>query len=167
MSDSPALLFVLIWCASVTWSDWTRRRIPNSLVAAGLGVAALGLVFQGQTLLGAPPVLSLAGALAGLLAMLPLYLSRTMAAGDVKLFAAIGALAGFWALLPVWLVASVLAGLHAVLLLSAKRLTPQYSATPALGAFARLPYGLHLAIGMACVAIRPDLVAIFTPQAFL
>lgn len=167
MSDSPALLFLLIWCAVVTWSDWTRRRIPNSLVVAGTVVAVLGLVFQGQTLLGATPALSLTGALAGLLAMLPFYLSRTMAAGDVKLFAAIGALGGFWALLPVWLLASVLGGLHALILLSARRLIPQYTATPAMGAFARLPYGVHLAIGTACVAIRPDLVAAFTPQAFL
>lgn len=167
MSDSPALLFVLSWCATVTWSDWTRRRIPNYLVAAGLGVAVLCLVFQGQTPLGATPVQSLVGALVALLTMLPLYLSRTMAAGDVKLFAAIGALAGFWALLPVWLVASVLAALHAVLLLSARRLIHQFAVTPAMGAFDRLPYGVHLAIGMACVAIRPGLVAAFTPQVFL
>ncbi len=167
MPNFPALLLVLIWCAAITWFDWNRRRIPNSLVSAGLCVAVLSLVFQGQTPLGAGPWLSLVGAGAGLLVMLPMYALRVMAAGDVKLFAAVGALFGVWALLPVWLIASLLAGLHAALWLSARHLLPQYAASPRLGAFRQLPYGIHLAAGIACVALCPGIVSALTPQAFL
>lgn len=158
-----ALSLALAWCSAIAWSDWQSRRIPNSLVAAGLTVAVLGLVFQGQTLLGASPLQSIAGAIAGLLLMLPLYATRVMAGGDVKLFAAIGALFGFWGLLPVWLISSLFAGAHALVWLSLQRLLPQYVATPAIGAFGRLPYGVHLAGGIACVALQPDLVTALTP----
>lgn len=167
MSNFPVLLVVVVWCAAIVWFDWTRRRIPNFLVAAGLCIALLGLVFQGQTPFGAKPMVSLAGAAAGLVVMLPMYALRVMAAGDVKLFAAIGALFGFWALLPVWLVASLLAGGHAVLCVTTRRLVPQHTVTPALDAFSRLPYGVHLAAGIAVVAIQPSLVMAFTPQAFV
>ena len=66
MNLSLATILVLIWCAAIVWSDWQSRRIPNSLVLAGLTVAVLGLVFQGHTLFGASPLLSFAGAVAGL-----------------------------------------------------------------------------------------------------
>jgi prepilin peptidase CpaA len=163
MNTTLATILVLLWCVAIAWSDWQRRRIPNSLVVAGLTVAVLGLVFQGQTLLGASPALSLAGAVAGLLLMLPLYATRVMAAGDVKLFAAIGAMFGFWGLLPVWLISSLFAGAHALVWITAQRLLPQYVATPALGAFGRLPYGAHLAGGIVYVALNPDLIAALTP----
>lgn len=157
------IILVFMWCAAIAWSDWQSRRIPNSLVAAGLTVAVLGLVFQGQTLFGVSPLLSLTGAIAGLLLMLPLYATRVMAGGDVKLFAAIGTLFGFWGLLPVWLVSSLFAGAHALIWISVQRLLPQYVATPALGAFGRLPYGVHLAAGIVCVALQPDLTLALTP----
>lgn len=163
MNSLLLALLVLVWCVAIAWSDWQSRRIPNSLVAAGLIVAVLGLVFQGQTLLGASPLHSLAGAVAGLLLMLPLYATRVMAAGDVKLFAAIGALFGFWGLLPVWLISSLFAGAHALVWITLQRLLPQYVATPVIGAFGRLPYGVHLAGGIACVALQPDLVTALTP----
>lgn len=163
MNTNILLPLVLVWCAAIAWSDWQRRRIPNFLVAAGLTVAVQGLVFQGQTLFGASPLLSLAGAAAGLSLMLPLYATRVMAAGDVKLFAAIGALFGFWGLLPVWLISSLFAGAHALVWISLQRLLPQYVATPVIGAFGRLPYGVHLAGGIACVALQPDLVTALTP----
>ena len=163
MPSNLLILIVLGWCIAIAWSDWQRRRIPNSLVAAGLTVAVLGLIFQGQTLFGASPLLSLAGAVAGLLLMLPLYVTRVMAAGDVKLFAAIGALFGFWGLLPVWLISSLLAGAHALAWITLQRLLPQHVATPMFGAFGRLPYGVHLAGGIAFVALQPDLVTALTP----
>lgn len=163
MNSLPLALLVFVWCVAIAWSDWQARRIPNSLVAAGLVVAVLGLVFQGQTLFGAPLLLSLAGAAVGLLLMLPLYATRVMAAGDVKLFAAIGALFGFWGLLPVWLISSLFAGAHALVWITLQRLFPQYVATPVLGAFGRLPYGVHLAGGIACVALQPDLITALTP----
>lgn len=157
------ILLTLVWCVAIAWSDWQSRRIPNSLVAVGFVVAVLGLVFQGHTLFGVTPLLSLAGAVGGLLLMLPLYATRVMAAGDVKLFAAIGALFGFWGLLPVWLVSSLFAGAHALVWITLQRLLPQHVATPMLGAFGRLPYGVHLAGGIACVALQPGLITALTP----
>lgn len=154
---------VSVWCTAIAWSDWQSRRIPNSLVAAGLIVAVLSLVFQGQTLLGASPLQSLAGAVVGLLLMLPLYATRVMAAGDVKLFAAIGALFGFWGLLPVWLISSLFSGAHALIWITLQRLLPQYATTNVVGAFGRLPYGVHLAGGVLCVALQPGLVTTLTP----
>lgn len=154
---------VLIWCVAIAWSDWQSRRIPNSLVAAGFAVALLGLVIQGHTLFGVTPLLSLAGAVGGLLLMLPMYATRVMAAGDVKLFAAIGALFGVWSLLPIWLVSSLLAGAHALVWITVQRLLPQYAETPLLGAFGRLPYGVHLAGGVACIALQPALITALTP----
>jgi len=150
--------FVLLWCAAIAWSDWQLRRIPNSLVAAGFTVALLGLVFQGQTLFGIGPSQSLFGAAIGLLVFLPLYMLKIMGAGDVKLFAAIGALCGPWGLLPVWLIASLLAGAHAFAWISAKRFIPHLSTVPVVGAFGRLPYGAHLAVGVACITLQPELM---------
>lgn len=154
--SAPLLIpVVLIWCVAVAWSDWRRRRIPNALLAAGLTSALLGLWFQGQTLFGVGPLSCLAGVLAGLLLMLPLHALGILGAGDVKLFAVIGALVGPSGLVVVWLVASLLAGLHAWLWLTAQRLMPHRVLVPAAGAFGRLPYGLHLAAGVAWIALQP------------
>jgi prepilin peptidase CpaA len=81
------LLLLLVVGAAVY--DLATRRIPNRLLLAGaLGALALQLCSAAPaSALGA----SLAGALTGLLLFLPLYCLRGMAAGDVKLLAAVGA----------------------------------------------------------------------------
>jgi prepilin peptidase CpaA len=68
--------------------DWRTRRVPNALVApiafAGVLVQALEFGLRG---LG----LAATGALIGGACLLPFYLLRGMAAGDIKLMAAAGA----------------------------------------------------------------------------
>jgi prepilin peptidase CpaA len=81
------LLLVMVVVAAGT--DLAARRIPNRLLLAGM-LSAFGL-----HLCGAAPASAVAGgiggALTGLLLFLPLYCVRGMAAGDVKLLAAVGA----------------------------------------------------------------------------
>lgn len=98
------LVLWLVVQAAVT--DLALRKIPNILVVSGL---ALALVLQ---LLAAPwpPALMhwLAGLLAGFFLLLPLYLLRGMAAGDVKLMAMVGAFVGPQAVLQVALLTYLL-----------------------------------------------------------
>jgi len=85
------LLIVLLMLAAVI--DCRTRRIPNALVICG---ALFALVYNTMH----PPlahyyyVFPLAGAMVGLLLFLPLYLMRSMGAGDVKLLAMVGAFLG-------------------------------------------------------------------------
>lgn len=68
--------------------DLRERRIPNWL---SLGGIALGVVLHSATRGGDGASLALLGALTGGLLLLPFWLLRGMAAGDVKLMAAVGA----------------------------------------------------------------------------
>lgn len=98
----PSLL-TLSLCAIAAVTDVRTGRIPNRLVAWGLGLGAALPV--ASALVSAPPegvlvalVRELGAAFAGLLvtAAVPLVLfsMRALGGGDVKLFAAVGALAG-------------------------------------------------------------------------
>lgn len=84
-------LFALLVLAAVI--DYRTYRIPNWLTAAGM---VLGLAYSIGIPLTAPHgfVWSFSGLLVGLLLMLPLYLMRSMGAGDVKLVAMAGAYLG-------------------------------------------------------------------------
>ncbi len=84
------LLLLLVTAAAI--KDLESRRIPNLLLLAGvLG----GLLLH---LLSPQPVTALLGALGGcatgLAVLLPFYLLRGMAAGDVKMMAAVGVFTG-------------------------------------------------------------------------
>lgn len=86
----PLCVTVLVIVAAST--DITSRRIPNRLVAFGLALALFAqcLLFG----LSAGAINWLAGAATGFGMLLPLYLLRGMAAGDVKLMLMIGAWVG-------------------------------------------------------------------------
>lgn len=79
-------------------SDLRARRIPNRLIAVGL-VSAMTLHVVALAAALVPPAgrgaaSPLAGALCGAASLLPLYLVRGCAAGDVKLLAVVGAFLG-------------------------------------------------------------------------
>ena len=97
--------------------DLAQRRIPNRLLAAGLSAAlVLHLVlFPAVALLSG----FLAGAAVGLIMFLPLYIARTMAAGDVKLMAAVGAFTGPGLAFEIGLAAYAAGGLMALLIVLA------------------------------------------------
>ena len=87
---SPVLFLCAILVLAVS-TDMAGRRIPNLIPLSGLVLALLLALLSPQ----AVSVLDcLAGAVAGLLIFLPFYVLRGMAAGDVKLMAAVGAFVG-------------------------------------------------------------------------
>ena len=81
-----AALYPALLGASVI--DWRSHQIPNSLV---LFIAVTGIVYQSLDYGATGFVQSLLGMTLGLCALLPFYLMKGMAAGDVKLMAAVGA----------------------------------------------------------------------------
>jgi prepilin peptidase CpaA len=86
---STALLIILLTCATAV--DQHSRRIPNflSFGGAALGIAS-GFLIGGVAGVGQ----SLLGLTVGLLALLPMYATGAMGAGDVKLMAAAGSFLG-------------------------------------------------------------------------
>lgn len=90
--DSPLVLTAVgATVAVAAWTDWRSWRIPNALVSASMTAALmLALFAPGSVGLGR----CLLGGLTGLALFMPLYMLKGMAAGDVKLMAAIGMYVG-------------------------------------------------------------------------
>lgn len=121
MSAFHAQMILLLLLAAhlvvaVHW-DIKERRIPNRVVLSGLVTA---LVFHAWVS-GLPGLAAAsAGALTGLLVLLPMNLLRLMGAGDVKLMAMVGAF-GASAQTTLWMVLyTLLAGGLLVALYAAK-----------------------------------------------
>lgn len=95
MSALAAWLLAALLCAAVV-TDSVSRRIPNLIVLSGLSVALLlGAVGGGQAWPAAVGV-AMFGAMLGAATLLPLYLLKGCAAGDVKLMAMVGSFVGPW-----------------------------------------------------------------------
>jgi len=188
--DRTALLplaVLAVLAASALVHDVLFRRIPNTLVLAGM---ALGFLFQacapdGTGLFsggaGQGPVAALLGALTGLALFLPFYVLRVMGAGDVKLLAMIGvwfgpaevAWAALWTLLAggvLSIVAALVTGslkrvlVNLYVMLLSRTLMPVAGAGQAAGetaagatATGRLPYALAIVIGMVVSLVRMHL----------
>ena len=78
--------------------DMRARRIPNTLVLVGMGLAlglhTLALGMGSAPLAGYAWWSPLAGLMTGLATLMPLYLLRATGAGDVKLMGMVGAFIG-------------------------------------------------------------------------
>ncbi|MFP3644386.1 prepilin peptidase [Paraburkholderia sp. SIMBA_054] len=86
----PLCTVLLVVIAAST--DITCRRIPNRIIAIGLAAALLVQGWLHGPLTGG--LVWLMGAACGFALLLPFYLMRGMAAGDVKLLMLIGAWVG-------------------------------------------------------------------------
>lgn len=102
----------LLWLLFVAVYDFRQRRVPNWLVAAGIGGALLVLASDIQPF-GVSWSDALAASALGFGALLVFYIVKLMGAGDVKFVASLGLWIGVQPLIEVWLAASLLAALHA------------------------------------------------------
>ncbi|MFA5940815.1 MAG: prepilin peptidase [Sinimarinibacterium sp.] len=109
--------------------DLRAHRIPNWL---SLGGVAIGLVLQFATGGRAGLAEGLYGALAGGLALLPMWLLRGLAAGDVKLMAAVGAHLGAGAALVAVLATLIAGGVMGLAVLLRRRGAPRPAAADRL-----------------------------------
>ena len=167
---------------AICWSDWRARRIPNSLVLAGLlgALAWHGFAAPGSGLFGSPGAGALglpaasSGALAAFAGFLLLHWMRVMGAGDVKLMTMLGAVFGLH-LLPLLVLLVFLAGavLVAARLIDGSRRratmanlrllfcgvkatlssSPRLRFDPRVDTADRLPFGLAIAAGATALAL--------------
>lgn len=117
--DSPALLVALVATVLVAaWTDWHSWRIPNALVASSMAAALMLAVF-GQSGTGFADCLL--GGIVGFSLFMPLYLLKGMAAGDVKLMAAIGMHVGPLMVIDIVLMTCLIGGAWAIVLMDLRR----------------------------------------------
>ncbi len=103
---NEAALLATVFAAA--WTDWRSWRIPNQLVITSSVAALMIAVFSFH---GIGLVNALIGGFVGMALLLPLYLLRGMAAGDVKLAGAIGLYAGAVAIAQIILISALIAGI--------------------------------------------------------
>jgi len=124
----PIVVLTMVLVAAVA-TDLRSRRIPNTLVLAGL--AGAFMLHAGAWLLGIVPLAGarwwapLAGGVAGLAVLMPLYLLRACGAGDVKLMAVVGAFVGAKVVLAAALYTVLAGGLLALLFMLGRGVTAQ------------------------------------------
>ena len=135
--------------AAAVWTDQRAHRIPNTLVLTML-ISGLAV----QTIMNGLEGLGMAtlGVLAGFAIFLIPYLRGGMAAGDVKLIAAVGAFLGP---IPV-IVAGGIATLAAVSIVGVLLLRQLYQGvtmTTEQMLTHRFPFAAAIATGVACVLV--------------
>ncbi|MGY2491450.1 A24 family peptidase [Cupriavidus sp. CP313] len=108
----PITIGIVLTAAAI---DMDRRRIPNWLTFGGW-IAALPVMAAIHGL-AAGSLVWLYGWTVGLVLFLPFYLMRGMAAGDVKLMAAVGAWLGVSMVLKIALATCMIGGVWALVLL--------------------------------------------------
>jgi prepilin peptidase CpaA len=161
-------LVLMVSIAAV--NDLTTRLIPNRLLLAGLASALLLHAMSAEP--GASLLSAFGGMGVGLAMFLPFYVVRGMAAGDVKMMAAVGAFTGpndaMQIAVLTWCVGGVMA---LVLVLLRGRLqqalgnigrlvfgaiSPEARAAAAAAPHSTgsLPYGVAIAVGTVMVLVR-------------
>ncbi|MBP0629514.1 prepilin peptidase [Cupriavidus sp. AcVe19-1a] len=140
---APATIGIVLCAAAI---DLARRRIPNWLTFGAWIVALpVQMAIHG---VAAGSLTWLYGWLVGLALFLPFYLLRGMAAGDVKLLAAVGAWLGAAMVVNVALATCVIGGVWALVQLLITRQT--------LVALSRVGYMLSVAIQRRARPEQPE-----------
>ena len=120
------------------------RRIPNWTIVGLLGVFLVGLT---QGWLTSSVVSCLAAFVLALLAGFPMFASRVMGAGDVKLLAAAALFAGMDNLLPLTVATALAGGALAITALAVRPYKEVLAASGWPQPRAGLPYGVAIAAG--------------------
>jgi prepilin peptidase CpaA len=168
LSSPPAIIQIVLALIVVAAAmfDFRYRRVPNWLTLSGV-IVGIGLnffLFETEGLLDSLKGLGLA-----FLIYFPLYLLRGMGAGDVKLMAAVGSIVGWKNWLGILVITSLMGGIAAIVLITAKGRTRKtfeniwlilmslrtgqtpYSQTPQLDVRSpegvRLPHAVVIAFG--------------------
>lgn len=172
--SQPLEALTVMLCGLTILSDLYAHRVRNVwlLSALCLGGAWMGWLWMQR--MSGPPWTALAGLLIGLVALLPFHVFGWMGAGDVKFFATLGFLLGSKALLPIWIIASVLGGMHAAILLVARKNGVSMAGVVAMMQTSLrasrlwhrvlaarqgrkgLPYAAYMAIGAMCTLYAPN-----------
>jgi prepilin peptidase CpaA len=146
-------VLALSFLVPAVWLDHRHHRIPNWLTGSLL-VAAIVVqsIVQGVTGLG----MALGGMLVGFGVFLVPYLKRGMAAGDVKLMAAVGACLGPTLALLAACASLIVGGGIAVLLLTYRYYRESTATVDAL-LLTRFPYASAIAIGTSAALIIKEI----------
>ncbi len=113
----PACVALLVIVTAST--DIVSRRIPNPIILAGLVAALLVQGWLHGPLAGSATWL--AGALTGFALLLPFYLLRGMAAGDVKLLIMVGAWVGAFMTFHIALATFIIGGIWSLAVAARRR----------------------------------------------
>ncbi len=160
--------------------DLRSRRIPNTLVLVGLALAYITHTVAQFTstvpLAGKSWWAPLTGLLAGMAALMPLYLLRATGAGDVKLMGLVGAFIGTQAVLTAALYTLIAGGLLSLVFMLRPGVAVQTLANvrfllsdwaqrassgqgarlaPLHNTAARLPYAVAIALGTGAALLWP------------
>ncbi|OXI78179.1 peptidase A24 [Burkholderia sp. AU33423] len=161
----PVPLCVTLLAVAAASTDIATRRIPNRLVLLGLAGALVAQCLLHGVVAGA--LGWLAGAATGFGMLLPFYVLRGMAAGDVKLMLAIGAWVGaemtFYIVLATFLAGGIgaiavallrgrmrqmWANVHALIALRSRGASAEAAGGPVeIASVGTLPYGVAIAAG--------------------
>jgi prepilin peptidase CpaA len=160
--------------------DLRSRRIPNTLVLAGIALAfvshASSIAWGRVPLAGSAWWAPLAGIATGFVLLLPLYLLRATGAGDVKLMAMVGAFVGAPTVLAAMLYTLLAGGLLSLVFMLGRGVAAQTLANvrfmltdwalrattgqgarlaPLQSTAARLPYAVAIALGTGAALLWP------------
>jgi prepilin peptidase CpaA len=149
MLEHATTIVLLSLLGAAVWTDQRSHRIPNVLV---LAVLVSGLVLQGVAGGLSGIGIALAGVATGFGVFLIPYLMKGMAAGDVKLLAAIGAYLGPLPVLLAGGIATIAAASIAGSLIAYQRYQGA-SMTVEQMLTHRFPFAAAIAIGVGCVLI--------------
>jgi len=158
-SQIPVAIPLLAILLIATVFDWRERKIPNVLTFGGAIFAfALHLSLGGAAAL----LLAVAGWGACLACFLPFYVRGGMAAGDVKLMAAVGAfvgpLAGFFACLFSLIAGGVIALISVACIWASSRINRSGRFDIRAAMRTRIPYAGAIASGTSLVVLVPSIV---------